>query len=421
MHKFECYWLSGDEIAAGVGRSMNSARIYTVFATGVVAAFLIGKAPAALPVLRNEFDLTIFEAGLIVAMFSFIAAITGLLFGGLSDRFGQRPMAIFGLVLAAAAGAAGAFASTPEALMASRVGEGLGFFMMSVSLPGMIIRLADDRNRQAAMGLWGAYLPLGAGLVLLSGGVVIAEIGWRGLWLAIALVGVVMLLPLIWAAPTAAPIGVVSLAFRERIRAVLGSRGALVLALTFGCYSSQYIALTSFVPLILVERVGWSLPMATVFGATVMLANVTGNVAAGVLLDRGASRATLVGVATIAMAIGSVLVMSDELPLPVRLCGALVFSSLGGLIPGSLFAGVARHAPSPDHISSVNGLMLQCVAIGQLIGPVATTFAVQQGGGQWSWALFYLLPMAGLTVIGAMAIGRLERADAPVASGPQER
>ena len=100
------------------------------------------------------------------------------------------------------------------------------------------------------MGLWGAYLPLGAGLILLAGGVVIASVGWRGLWLLISASYVVFLAGLVWAAPrehVAAP-G----AGEGRIRAVLKTPGAVMLGAVFGCYSGQYMAVTSFVPLILV-------------------------------------------------------------------------------------------------------------------------------------------------------------------------
>jgi MFS family permease len=161
-------------------------RIWAVFLTGVAAAFLVGKAPAALPVLRGELELSLFQAGLVVSMFSLVAAITGCFFGALSDRFGQLRLAIIGLVAASLAGVWGAQVNSGEWLIVTRVAEGIGFFMMSVSLPGLIIRLADDRTRQTAMGLWGAYLPLGAGLVLLAGGVVISTLGWRGLWLTIS-------------------------------------------------------------------------------------------------------------------------------------------------------------------------------------------------------------------------------------------
>ena len=56
--------------------------------------------------------------------------------------------------------------------------------------------------------------------------------------------------------------------------------------------------------------------------------------------------------------------------------------------------------------------MLQGVAIGQLIGPAATTFLVGMGGGAWIWSLAYLLPMAGLTMLAGTLLGRIERAQA---------
>ncbi|MEM9472957.1 MAG: MFS transporter [Pseudomonadota bacterium] len=382
-------------------------RIWAVFLTGVAAAFLVGKAPAALPVLRAELNLSLFQAGLVVSMFSLVAAVAGLLFGALSDRWGQLRLAMTGLVLAAAAGVAGAWADTAVTLIASRVAEGVGFFMISVSLPGLVLRLADDRTRQTAMGLWGAYLPLGAGLVLLAGGVIIETVGWRGMWLLISASYVAFFAALVWAAPRgdedSPRIG------GGRVTAVLRTPGAVMLGAVFGCYSGQYMAVTSFVPLILVERAGWELAPAAAVGAMIMVVNTTGNVAAGFLLDRGVRRRSLILLASAAMALGAVMVMSAALPVPVRIAGAVLFSSFGGMIPGSLFAGVARHAPSRAHVSSVNGLMLQCVAIGQLIGPAATTWLVATGNGNWAMALIYLLPMAGLTAIAGIVLGRIER------------
>jgi MFS family permease len=383
-------------------------RIWAVFLTGVAAAFLVGKAPAALPVLRAELNLSLFQAGLVVSMFSLVAAVAGILFGALSDKWGQLRLAIVGLVLAAAAGAAGAWADSGVTLIASRVAEGVGFFMISVSLPGLVLRLADDRTRQTAMGLWGAYLPLGAGLILLAGGIVIETVGWRGLWLLISASYVAFLAALVWAAPREH--GDVPIAAGEgRVKAVLKTPGAVMLGAVFGCYSGQYMAVTSFVPLILVERAGWELAPAAAVGAMIMVVNTTGNIAAGFMLDRGVRRQSLILLASAAMAVGAVMVMSAALPVPVRIAGAVLFSSFGGMIPGSLFAGVARHAPSRAHVSSVNGLMLQCVAIGQLIGPAVTTWLVATGNGNWTMSLVYLLPMAALTAIAGIVLGRIER------------
>ncbi len=360
--------------------------------------------------LRAELDLSLFQAGLVVSMFSLVAAMAGLLFGALSDRWGQLRLALIGLVLAAAAGAAGAWADTAASLIASRVAEGVGFFMISVSLPGLVLRLADDRTRQTAMGLWGAYLPLGAGLILLAGGVIIETVGWRGLWLLISASYVAFFAALVWAAPRDDDDG--PHVGGGRVTAVLRTPGAVMLGAVFGCYSGQYMAVTSFVPLILVERAAWELAPAAAVGAMIMVVNTTGNVAAGFLLDRGVRRQSLILLASAAMALGAVMVMSAALPVPARIAGAVLFSSFGGMIPGSLFAGVARHAPSRAHVSSVNGLMLQCVAIGQLIGPAVTTWLVATGNGSWTMALTYLLPMAALTAIAGIVLGRIERSPA---------
>ena len=61
-------------------------RVFAMFAIGVSAAFLVGKVPAALPVLRNEMGLTLFEAGLLVSMMSLVAGLGGVLIGALGVK-----------------------------------------------------------------------------------------------------------------------------------------------------------------------------------------------------------------------------------------------------------------------------------------------------------------------------------------------
>lgn len=386
-------------------------RIFGIFATGVAVAFLVGKVPAALPVLRTELGLTLVEAGLLVSLLSLVSGLGGVFIGAMAAVAGQRLTALGGLVVAVAAGIGGSLAVAPGQMLAARAIEGIGFFMCSVSLPALIMQLSDDRRRQSAMGLWGAYLPLGAGIILLAGGVMIALIGWRGLWVAISVALAVMVAVLVWAAPASEARGARTARFPDMFAAVgltLKAPGAVMLALTFGCYSGQYIALTSFVPLILVEEAGWALATAAAAGAIVMLGNALGNVIAGYLLDRDFRRATLIVAAAGAMAIGSALVMSSGLPVPVRLAGALLFSICGGMIPGALFAGVRQHAPSPAHVSTVNGLMLQSSSIGQFIGPALASALVSAGGGDWSWSLIYLLPMAAATALVGIGLGRIE-------------
>ena len=103
----------------------------------------------------------------------------------------------------------------------------------------------------------------------------------------------------------------------------------------------------------------------------------------------------------------AVVLLTNVLPLSLRLAAALLFSSIGGLIPGALFAGVPRHAPAPGQVSTVNGLLLQGVAIGQLTGPSIASYCVE-ATGSWSGALWFSLPVAALSLVLAFALGRLE-------------
>lgn len=380
--------------------------VFSLFLCGVVAAFLIGKAPIALPVLRAEMGLSVVQAGLLVSLFSLIAAASAALFGALADRWGQQRVASAGLLLAGCAGLLGAAATSAVPLLASRVLEGIGFFLAVVSLPPLILSVTPKADRQKAMGLWGAFLPAGAGLIMLSGGVLMSQLSWQGLWITAS---AALLLAALWLSRRRLPQPAPRIPGKSlsSTYAILRHRGPVLLAAIFSCYSAQFLAVTAFVPLMLVEDAGWSVASAGMAGAVILGSNITGNLASGFLLDADWPRRRVIAVAALTMGLAAIFLLLPVLPVPLRLASAIVFSTVGGLIPGALFAGVPRHAPSPDQISTVNGLMLQGVAFGQLAGPASASLFVE-ATGTWAGALWFSLPVSGLTLILAFVLGRLE-------------
>ena len=384
-------------------------RVTAVFLVGVSVAFLIGKVPAALPLLRAELGLSLFQAGLVVSMFTIVTAVTGILFGAFADRFGHVRIAAIGLCFAGASSALGSLAGSAVTLIASRAGEGIGFVLVSVSLPPLLARLARPQDRPKAFGLWGAFVPGGAASMLLISGVVLDDVGWRGMWLAIAASYVFFAALMVWATkPVAArPQATRTTQAGGSFLEVLKVPGPALLAGIFGCYSSLFLVVTAFVPLILVEQAGWSLPAAASAGAAVIAANVVGNLASGFLLSSGLKRAQVIQATALAMALGASLVFIDGLPIWLRIAGGVLFSGVGGAIPGSLFSAVAIHAPTPGHASTVNGLMFQGVSIGQFVGPAITTWVVGLVG-TWTGALFYVWPVALLCIALAALLGGVE-------------
>jgi hypothetical protein len=98
----------------------------------------------------------------------------------------------------------------------------------------------------------------------------------------------------------------------------------------------------------------------------------------------------------IAMAIGAGLAFA-ELPGVLRYFGALMFSMVGGLVPGTLFSLGVRLAPTEGTVSTTIGWMQQWSALGQFAGPpIVAVVASAVGGWQWSGAVTGSFAMAGL-------------------------
>lgn len=383
--------------------------VLLLFLTGALTAHLVTKAPVVLALLQQEFDLSVFQAGLLVSIFSLIAALFGTVMGALSDRSGQRRTALVGLLVAGLASCLATFAPSAVWVLVGRFLEGFGFFLVSTSIPPLMLRAANPQDRQKVMGLWGAFLPTGAAAILLTGGWIATEIGWRGLWWVssgLLVIAAAMLIFVTRDMPRQSSprkqanlVAAYALIFRS---------GPLLLGLTFVGYSAQYMVVTAFLPLALIQDANWTIAQAGIAGGIVFGFNVVGNIASGFLLDRGVRRRNLILFGAACMAIGAVGFFYGGLPPMVRLVFAVLFSALGGILPGALFAGVERHAPDPSKVSQLHGLLMQGAATGQLIGPPFAAAFLWVGTG-WQGVLVFMLPAALFTACCGVALGVRER------------
>jgi MFS family permease len=83
----------------------------------------------------------------------------------------------------------------------------------------------------------------------------------------------------------------------------------------------------------------------------------------------------------------------------------LLFSGVGGLIPGTLFSLAVRVAPSESTISTTVGWMQQLSAMGQFFGPPLVAWVAQSvGGWRWTWVATGLCSVLGLML--ATMLGR---------------
>ena len=134
--------------------------------------------------------------------------------------------------------------------------------------------------------------------------------------------------------------------------------------------------------------------------------NMAGNIGAGWWLARGARPGAVLALAYIAMGVGSWLAFTAVGYPVVQYLAVLVFSGVGGLIPGTLFGLAVKLAPDNDTVSTTVGWMQQFSALGQFIGPpVVAWVATLTGGWQWTWTV-----TGASSLLGLMLASRLQAA-----------
>jgi predicted MFS family arabinose efflux permease len=196
--------------------------------------------------------------------------------------------------------------------------------------------------------------------------------------------------------------------------------GPWLLALCFLFYAGQFVGIFSFLPSVYADA-GAAQSLGALLTALAVIANVAGNLAGGLLLQRGFQRHSLIAFAGVSMALCAWIAFGTEAPFALRYAAIVVLSVVGGLIPGTLFATAPFYAPNPAAVSTTVGLMQQGSASGQILLPPVIAALAQYSGG-WSSTWIATGAAAACTVAIAAAIRshdrkRFARAVAASASG----
>ncbi|CAA9429174.1 MAG: Uncharacterized MFS-type transporter, partial [uncultured Ramlibacter sp.] len=346
--------------------------------------------------------MTLVEAGFLLSLVQFAGMALGLLAGLAADSMGLKRTMVFGLSIVGLASLAGGFATTAPALMALRALEGLGFLLASMPAPGLIRRVVAPERVSRMLGLWSAYMPFATALALLLGPAWMVWAGWPGWWWLLGAISLVMAIWLANRLPTD-PRTVVSgqSVVVETVGQTLAAPGPWLVALAFGVYSAQWLAVIGFLPSIYLAA-GFEPAWAAVATAMAAAVNMVGNIAAGKLLQEGVPPKRLLSIGFATMGATAVLAFSDLLPpspagTAVRYSSVLLFSAVGGVVPGTLFSLAVRLAPSERTVSTTVGWMQQWSAFGQFTGPPLVAWvAARAGGWQWSWVVTGACALLGL-------------------------
>jgi MFS transporter, DHA2 family, methylenomycin A resistance protein len=125
-----------------------------------------------------------------------------LLAGGLADRLGAKRLFTAGLILFTAASAACGLAPDAASLIAARVVQGMGAALFMPSSLSILRRAyPDERRRAQAIGIWSSLTAVAGASGPLVGGLLVATLGWRSIFLLNVPLGIVGALIAIRAIP----------------------------------------------------------------------------------------------------------------------------------------------------------------------------------------------------------------------------
>jgi MFS family permease len=376
----------------------------------MVAAMHMGKAPPALPALREEIGLSLVGAGWVVSLFNVTGGLLGLVAGTFGDRFGSRRVVVGGLAALALGSMAGATADGALLLLTGRFLEGLGFIAVATTTPGLIIAATRGSDLRLALGAWSTYMPAGSAIAMVLAPLLLVGLGWRGVWVGAAVLSMFWAVLLLHYMPPDPPAHhrADGASLLRNITLTVSRPGPWLLAIAFGCYTVQWVSLMVWLPTFLIEQRGLALGTASVMTALVVACNLPGNLFGGWLLHRHMARWKLLALTGVGMIACMTVIYGESLPDSLRYLACLAFSCCGGMLPAAVLSGAPVVTPSSAQIATTNGLLIQGSNVGQMIGPPAMAWLVTLTA-DWQSGFWMLQGSAIAVVVLAIAYRSVER------------
>lgn len=373
-------------------------QVTLILSAGIIGACQIGKVAIAVPLLREDLGLSLVVLAWIAGAYAILGLVGGLAAGFVVSYFSLRKVVIGGLCLIATGNLVGILADGASLLIASRLLESLGFLAMVVACPPLLRSVVSQRHQQMVFASWSAYVPVGAVLMLLAGPTIMQG-EWRSLWvfnavLAFANAGAF----LAFRPPREIAIIDASRPRLTDITAVTGSPIPMVLAAAFGLHAFQWFALSTFLPALVVDKLGFTLAAAGAISALTLTTNAISNIAAGLFLRRGVSIALIMAATFIIVAGSATLIFAPSSPAILVIIAACGCLGLSGILPSTIIASMPRFAPGSKRLAIAMGILQQASSVGQVLGPVALAFWVDWQGWSTAAYLYALIGVLGLVL-----------------------
>ena len=321
--------------------------------------------------------------------------------GRLSDRIGRRPVIAIGMLVFALGSLIAGLSDRIEIIALGRAVQGAG--AISSAVTALLADVTREEVRTTAMAVMGAGMGFAFVLALILGPVADGLVGVPGIFLMTAVLSVLALPVVWWAAPNPERVAGSSaggfggvFADAELLRL---NGGILILHALVPCL---FLA----VPALIEQQFGWPAPQHWRIWLPVLVATLLAALPLMRQADRGAARSLLVcAVVTLALGLGIAAAWSGTTGLIV---GLILFFLAFNLLEGLLPSLVSRRAP-PQHKGAAMGFYATAQFIGQPLGGALGGWTLQHYGPAGTLAAAACLPLLWLTFAGRLKFARTAR------------
>lgn len=367
--------------------------LIVVFLASVAAPLNQNKVPPLMPVLMEDFHITLSQAGLLMSVFSITGLILALPTGIILQRAGPKVIGLVALGSLVIGSSLGAISNSIGLMLTSRIIEGMGMGLIAVVAPSVLALWFPPEKQGTPMGIWATWVPVGSICMLLLAPRLELESGWRAVWwvgAGFSLIVFALYSFLLRSPPVLTDNETSQTGRPPRLTAVIVNKDIWLLALSFVCFNLVMFPVITYYPTFLSEVRGYTLTEASTIASVSTIFILISAPLAGWLSDRIGSRKRVLVI--------PFLIMAVMMFFPFKVVGwqIYLFMSLLGFVAGAVPTATFAAAPEVMKMPQLAGLGLAVVMVGQNFGmfvaPVAFG-AIVEGTG-WVTAGYWLIPIA---------------------------
>lgn len=351
------------QAAADTGGTARRVLILLV-AMAAIGPMALNILTPAIPGLAVTFAAEPAAVQLTLSLYLFGLAVSQLVMGPLSDRFGRRPVVLGGLILAVVSSVAALAATSIEALVVARIVQAVGV-STGVVVGRAIIRDLYDRDHAAAMiGVVTAATVVAPMLAPMIGGFLDTALGWQAIFAFVGLVSAATLVGAIFSlAETQTAVmsgGIVRFLIEARL--LVSTRQFCGYALCVAANSAMFFIYIGGAPHVVVTIMGRSSAVYGVWFALTSVGYMAGNFFAAKTsarfgVDRMIWWGTLISLIGVAIEVALVLGVPDGGPAIIFVPQILISFGSGWLMPNALAGAVSVRPQAAGTASGFTGFL----------------------------------------------------------------